>query len=358
MMKFLIVDDLGLNFSNIAPLRSQLEIRAGILKLRQKIEGYLGIEEVNLILDKKLEKIYNERYNDKKINELPQGEICFVNGRIKINEEIAEVIIKQKVNTLITNEKDEFIAIKIKNENIRPCDSCEFLKMDFSKLTKLKEDINLWNSLEEIILANGELIQQDYTDFFYDKDNFSETEQGVTVINPYNVWIGEGAVLKHGAVLDATQGPIVIDEGSMIGINTTIEGPAYIGKDTIIRASTLIRDGVSIGKSSDIGGELVCSIIQGFSSKPFRGTLHKCYVGEWTKFEAGISIESDFFEAERATIISDYSLTFLFSNNSNENVCQYQETRKSKLEAMKFDKKIEFSKLEHKLLKQYLNEEI
>ncbi len=357
-MKYLIVDDLGLNFSSIAPLRSQLEIKAGILKLRQKIEGYLGIEEVNLIIDRKLEEIYQERYSDKTINELAQGEICFLNGRIKITEEIADIIIEQEVNSVLTNENNEFISIKIINQNPTPCDSNEFLKMDFSKLTKRIKDIKLWTSLDEIILANGDLIQQDYTDFFYDKDNYSETEQGVTIINPYNVWIGEGAVLKHGVVLDASKGPIIVDEEAVIGLNTTIEGPAYIGKKTLLQASSLIREGTSIGKLSDIGGEIVASVIQGFSTKPFKGTLNKCYVGEWTKFEAGISIDSDFFDSERVTIIRDYSLSFLFSNSSAENICQYQEMRKTKLEAMKFDRNVKFSKIEHKLLKQYLNEEI
>ncbi len=358
MMKYLIVDDLDFNFSNVSPLRSQLEIRAGILKLRQKIEGYLGIEEVNLIIDKKIEELYTERFNDKNINKLPQGDICFLNGRIKINEEIADIIMNQKVNSVIQNKENCIISVKLTNQKSIYCDSHDFLKMDFSYLPKQIEDIQLWKTIDEIILANGKLIQEDYTDFFYDKDNYSETEQGVTIINPYNVWIGEGAVLKHGAVLDASQGPIIIDEDAIIGINTSIEGPAYIGKKTQLQASTLIRGGTSIGKGCDIGGEIVASIIQGFASKPFKGTLHKCYVGEWTKFEAGITIDSDFFDSERVTIIRDYSLSFLFSNSSAENICQYQEIRKSKLEAMKFDKNISFSKIEHKLLKQYLNEEI
>lgn len=357
-MKYLIVDDLDFNFANIAPLRSQLEIRTGILKLRQKIEGHLGIEEVHLIIDKKLEELYQERHTAKIINIIPQGEVCFVNGRIKINEEVADIIDKQKLNSLITNQKNEFIAVKLNNKNNSTCASQEFLKMDFTHLTKQLESIDLWDSLEDIVLANSVSIQEDYTDFFYDADNFSETEQGVTILNPYNVWIGEGAVLKHGAVLDASQGPIVIDENAVIGLNATIEGPAYIGKESVIQAATLIREGTSIGRACNIGGEIVASIFQGFSTKAFQGSLHKCYVGEWTKFEAGLSIDSDFFDAERVTIIRDYSLSFLLSNSLDENICQYQEMRKTKLEAMKFDKNVKFSKLERDLLKQNLNEDI
>jgi hypothetical protein len=98
-------------------------------------------------------------------------------------------------------------------------------------------------------------------------------------------------------------------------------------------------------------GNLMKVIVQFNKKSPIEGV-------EYSSVGAGISIESDFFDSERTTVTSDYSLTFLFSNNSDENICQYQEMRKTKLKAMKFDKNIKFSKLEHKLLKQYLNEEI
>lgn len=357
IMKYLIVDDLKLKYSEIAPLKSQLDIRAGVLKLRQKIEGYLGIDEVSLIIDNKLEELYKERHNDKEINQIPQGNICFINGRLKINEQLAEVIDKMGNESILMNENRDFLAVKIFSDKDESCDSSRFLQKDFQHLKKEITRADLWLSLDEIVESTKECIKQDYTDFFYDKDNYSETEQGVTVINPYDVWIGQGAVLKHGAVLDATQGPIIIDEGAVIGLNATIEGPAYIGKDSIINASTSIRNGVAIGKKCNIGGEIVASIIQAYTMKPFRGCLNRCYVGEWTKFEAGLSIESDFFIDKKVTKIRDYSLVFAFSNSTDENICQYQEVRGSKLEIIKFDKKVKFSKIEHRLLKQYLNEE-
>lgn len=357
-MKYLIIDDLKFKFSNIAPLRSQLDIRVGVLKLRQRIEGYLGLEEVSLIIDRSIEEFYQERFSDKSINLIPKGEVCLVNGRLKIDENNAQEILQQKMNTLLLTEDKEFIALKFTNKEEACFDSRAFLEMKLDLFEEKKSSLRLWESLEEIITELPNSIQHDYQDFFYDKDNYSETEQGVTVINPYDVWIGEGAVIKHGTVLDATNGAIIIDEGAQIGLNTCIEGPAYIGKETILRASTIIRSGVSIGKKCDIGGEIVNSIFQAYSVKPYRGTLNRCYIGEWTKFEAGLSVESDFFENNAITKIRDYSLLFSFNNSTDDNICQYQEMRASKLKNMKIDRNVGFSKIEHKLLKQYLNEEI
>lgn len=357
-MKFLIIDDAKLNYSSIAPLRSQLDVRAGILKLRQRLEGYLNIDEVHLIIDDKLEEIYKERYSDKIINELPAGEVCVINGRLKIDEEMAEFIFKQELNTLYLNDSDEFISLKFNNPTNKKMDSKSFFDLDLSAYVTEKKSFALWSSISELISANGELIEQDFQGFFYDKDNFCETEQGVTIINPYHVWIGEDVVLKQGTILDASSGAIIVDEGCEIGLNCTIEGPAYIGKNSVLNATTSLRGGVSIGKGCEIAGEIVSSVIQGYCTKPFGGTLNRCYVGEWTKFEAGVSLDSNFFEADGITIIRDYALSFLINNSSAGSVCQYQEMRRSKLEAMKFNKNVGFSKLEQTLLKKHLNEEI
>lgn len=357
-MKFLIIDDAKLNYSSVAPLRSQLDLRAGVLKLRQKLEGYLNIDEVHLIIDDNLEEIYKERHSDKVINELPAGDLCVINGRLKVDEEVAELILNQELNSLYLSASDEFISLKFNNPTSKKMDSKLFFDLDLSAYSPEKKSFELWDSISELISANSELIEQDFQDFFYDKDNFCETEQGVTIINPYNVWIGEGAVLKQGTILDASSGAIIVDENCVIGLSCTIEGPAYIGKKTILKATTSLRGGVSIGKGSEIAGEIVSSIIQGYCTKPLRGTLNRCYVGEWTKFEAGVSLDSNFFEPDGVTVIRDYSLSFLINNSSAGNVCQYQEMRRSKLEAMKFDRNVGFSKLEQTLLKKHLNEEI
>jgi hypothetical protein len=55
------------------------------------------------------------------------------------------------------------------------------------------------------------LIRLDFEQFFYDQDNYFETEPGVTVLNPYYIWIGENVSLNPGCVLDASEGPIIID---------------------------------------------------------------------------------------------------------------------------------------------------
>ncbi len=356
-MKYLILDDLKLDQGKVSPLRSQFDLRAGILKLRQKIEGLFGIEDSYLIVSRKLEDVYTERFPNKTINTLPFGDVCIINARIKLDSKAIDIIEQLENNVIAVNELNELLAVKYNNSNESKVDSDEFEERDFSNLTTVKRDIKLWQSVDEIVQCNSELICKDYNEFFYEKDNFFETEQGVTVLNPYNVWIGEGAVLKHGVVIDASDGPVVIDENSVIGLNSTIEGPAYIGKNTIIKASTNIFPGTSIGPESMISGQIQNSILQAFCFKPFTGVFNLCYVGEWTKIEAGVNVDSDFFNDGEVTIIRDLTKSFNFSQNSENLICQYQEMRLNKIKAMKFDKNIELTKIESCVLKDYLNED-
>lgn len=356
-MKYIILDDQSLCEYKVSPLRSQMDTRAGILKLRQKIESYLGIEDSYLVIANSLKDIYRERFPKKSINILPASDICLINSRLKIDEEVAEMIEKFPLNSLVRASDNTLVIAKFNNPTKLECCSSELLAMELNQCSVIDNTFELWSNVKELILNNASNIKADYLAFFYEKDNFFETEPGSTVINPYNVWIGENVELKHGAVIDASNGPVVIDENSIIGINSTIIGPAFIGKNSTIKAITTIHPGTSIGPNCLIGGEIENSILQGYTDKPYSGVLNNCFLGEWTKIEGGISIDSTFFNKDEITIIRDFTLSFHFNESSDKMICQYQEMRTNKLKAMKMEKNLKLSTLEDGLLKNYLNEE-
>lgn len=357
-MNYIIFDDLFLRFDEVAPLKTQLDIRVGVLKLRQKLEGLLGIEEDYIIISEDIQSVYEERFPDKNINVIPKGENLLVNGRIRLDAKVLDLLEQVPEDSLLLNNEGEFIAAKFTQQEDKKVTSESFNEIDFENLNAVKADINLWSSLDEIVANNAKNIQSDYQDFFYDEDNSLETEPGVTVINPYDVWIGDRAKLQHGVVVDATNGCVIIDEGVVIGTNSYIEGPVYIGKNTTIKPLTSIMPGTSIGSNCNIGGEIKESILQSFVTKPYNGTLNRCYIGEWTKFEAGINIDSDFFEDDLVISVRDYSLVFMVSNSSDDYICQYQEMRKIKLEAYKKKFDLKLSDTESRLLKKNLEDKI
>ncbi|MCD4796098.1 MAG: hypothetical protein K8R49_02870 [Candidatus Cloacimonetes bacterium] len=284
-MRYVIFDDnKWSNFFPITFTRCTGDLRVGILKLRQRIAGYFGFSENNIITSSFLEGIYKERHEDWKINDLTKEETLFINSRIKINKKIQKKIEKLPLNSCLINNNDVLAAKLIPAEKKI---SSEDISTLFEDLKKIEIDsVLLWEYTWELIKENPDYITRDFEDFFYEKDNFFDTEPGITIMNPYNIWIGEGTIIKPGAVIDATQGPVILDENARIMSNAVIIGPAYIGKNSIVKVGAKIYEGTSIGSVCKVGGEVEGTIFQAYSNKQHDGFLGHSYIGEWVNLGA------------------------------------------------------------------------
>lgn len=284
-MTYTIFDDrLTENFYPLTLNRSTGDLRVGILKLRQRITAYLEIADTNLIIPTRLAPLYKERHPKRRINCLSDGDTIFINSRLKISDEWVTKIRSIPPNTAIT-EKDSVLIARC--ETTEQQISSETIEEIFNNLESKEIDQNsCWEYTWQLISSNSEYIERDFADFFYDKDNYFETEPGVTILNPYNVWIGEGTEFKPGVVIDASNGPVVIDEGVKILPNAVIIGPVFIGKKSLIKASAKIYEGTSIGPVCKIGGEIETSIFQAYSNKQHDGFLGHSYIGEWVNLGA------------------------------------------------------------------------
>ncbi len=291
-MKYVIFDDDKIaNFYPITLTRSTGDLRVGILKLRQRIAAYLNTEKISLLVRDDLLPLYRAKHPNKKVNSLLCGEYTFVNSRLKINEKWANIIKKMPADSVLKIDNEVIAArssVQVDDESNFSLSQLSniFAGLKEHKPEKIANTNHLWNYIWELISSNAKYIEQDFADFFYDKDNYFATEMGVTILNPYQVWIGEGAELKPGVVIDASDGPIVIDEGVKILSNAVIIGPVFIGKNSVIKAGAKIYEGTSIGAFSKIGGEVEETIIQSYSNKQHDGFLGHSYIGEWVNLGA------------------------------------------------------------------------
>ncbi len=282
-MQYILFDDnKWQNFFPITLTRSTGDLRTGILKQRQKINAMLGDEVIRVIIDPSLVPLYRERHADWQINHFDEGEYVLVNSRFRLNDDILDLIENLPENTTITCPEGVVVArCTIKEGELTPD------TLDFSALKKQKlEESCLWSYLWQIILANGDNITDDYERFLQEDGTFCEVEPGVTTMNPYNIWIGEDVQLYPGVVIDATEGPVVIDEGAVIYPNAILTGPLYVGKKTKIKAIARVGEGTSLGPVCKIGGEVEGVIVQGYSNKQHEGFLGHSYLGEWVNLGA------------------------------------------------------------------------
>jgi UDP-N-acetylglucosamine diphosphorylase/glucosamine-1-phosphate N-acetyltransferase len=283
-MKLAIFDDRPNKFYPVSLTRSVGDIRCGILKLRQRIQALIYNDEDQVIIDNDLIAIYKERHPEWIIN-YAEGDTLFVNSRVKICTDIIKKIKDLQTNQCLIDANKDIVAFRciIDKQTINFAD----IQNMVLKTEKTAVGNVMYQNLADIIMANAEMITYDFEQYFQDAENFIETEPGVTILNPYQVWIGEDALLRPGVVIDATHGPVVIDERAEIMSHSVIMGPAYIGKGTKVKIGSKIYEGTSIGPVCKVGGEIEGSIIQAFSNKQHDGFLGHAYLGEWVNLGAG-----------------------------------------------------------------------
>jgi UDP-N-acetylglucosamine diphosphorylase / glucose-1-phosphate thymidylyltransferase / UDP-N-acetylgalactosamine diphosphorylase / glucosamine-1-phosphate N-acetyltransferase / galactosamine-1-phosphate N-acetyltransferase len=146
---------------------------------------------------------------------------------------------------------------------------------DQTRLAEYIWDLVHWN--EEAIVADA--IQM--------KNRPRAPEGKFHLIAEEDVIVNPKAKISPGVVLDASKGPIVIDEGASIGANTVLQGPLFIGRYSTISPQSHIHSGSSIGPMCKVGGEVAASIFLGFSNKAHYGFVGHSYIGEWVNLGAG-----------------------------------------------------------------------
>jgi len=110
---------------------------------------------------------------------------------------------------------------------------------------------------------------------------------GVTVIGAHRITIGAGAEVLPSVVLDASEGPIMIDEGVQVRPGAVLRGPCSIGRGCVITDRSLIKQATVLGPSCKVGGEVGSVVFQGYSNKSHDGHLGDALVGEWVNIGAG-----------------------------------------------------------------------
>jgi UDP-N-acetylglucosamine diphosphorylase/glucosamine-1-phosphate N-acetyltransferase len=99
-----------------------------------------------------------------------------------------------------------------------------------------------------------------------------------------DIHVDKSARVHKLVSLDATDGPVYIDEHAELRPFSTVIGPCYIGAGTVIERARVAKS--SIGPQCRIGGEVEGCIFQGYSNKHHEGFIGHSYVGEWVNLGA------------------------------------------------------------------------
>lgn len=111
-------------------------------------------------------------------------------------------------------------------------------------------------------------------------------QPGAVLVERSRIALEQGAVIRAGAILNATDGPIYVGPGAIVSEGAVVVGPAAIGAGAEVRVGAHLRNCV-VGPYVKLGGEVHTSIVHSFSNKAHDGFLGHSYVGRWCNLGAG-----------------------------------------------------------------------
>ncbi|MFP4228768.1 MAG: GlmU family protein [Salinivenus sp.] len=113
----------------------------------------------------------------------------------------------------------------------------------------------------------------------------ARVHESVVAVNPGHIHLGSGATLRPGALLNASDGPIVIDDEATVYERAVLKGPCYVGPKSQIKVGANI-EGSAFGYYCKVGGEVHDTIIHSLSNKAHSGFLGHSYLGRWCNLGA------------------------------------------------------------------------
>lgn len=291
-MQLCIFEDIKYNqFYPLTYSRPVYDLVCGINTLKEKIIREFPSYKYSLYCRKYLEEIVRSQNPGFEVNAIQTDSCLFINGRALGNADFPKLFSNEGDDECIFKSGKEVAAVKLSGSNLESFKNNPGDYLDFSSLPNLpirNVEVKLYNYLWEMISDNGNEITSD-ADHLRKHGTFNihpEEYVGVHLINQDKIYIRQNVTIKPGVVIDATNGPVYVDENAFIFPNAVIEGPACIGKGTIIKSSATIYENVSIGDVCKVGGEVEDSIFLPYSNKQHAGFIGHSYLGSWVNLGA------------------------------------------------------------------------
>src|SRR6476620_531787 len=246
--------------------RPVVDIRIGILTIREKWEKYLGSTTTTL----------TEEYLSEKYPMVEVEENVMINASFLPNPILAEMVNNLEPNQAIF-KGEEVIAFFTQ-------ESQEEVDFEKYEIIEYNEDSLFIAHTWDIFAKNDAAIREDFELITEDRKS-QPIPKSVNVISPENIFIEEGAKLEF-VTLNAATGPIYIGKNAEIMEGSVIRGPFALCESGRVKLASKVYGATTVGPHSVIGGEVNNSVLFGYSNKGHDGFLGNSVLGEWCNIGA------------------------------------------------------------------------
>lgn len=247
-------------------------IRIGILTISEKWEKRLGAKVSFLTQDYLSEKFPLKTATDN----------LLINGKVLPDRQLVESIKKLGQGERLISES-EVIAIRTGNKELKNISSVDAIP--FNDTVSYNMQISKLAQLCDIFTKNGQAIRDDFA-VLTAKRKSAKISSTNHIINRKNVFV-EAGVKMECCIINASGGPVYIGKNAEVMEGSIIRGPFALCHDSTVRLGTKIYGATTVGPFSKVGGEIINSVIFGYSNKAHDGFLGDSVIGEWCNLGAG-----------------------------------------------------------------------
>lgn len=270
------------------------ELRLGCLRLFEKIK--LEFPEANLFYNgRSLQTIsFYHRFGISESFNVNDN-LLIINSKVipesSLWNIIVEVLFQEVGHSFVICKNDEPLIAWIDKsnwvENLTKSDLSNLNNQLFKNFKFIeRKEINTLEFLHQAINLNADAIIEDAKNFKSFAKYEPQKYNGTFAFNKSEIYIGKSVRIYPNVVLDASEGPIILNKNVKIMPQATIIGPCYIGANSTIKIGAKIYEKTSIGEFCKIGGEVENTIFQGFSNKQHEGFIGHSFISEWVNMGA------------------------------------------------------------------------
>ncbi|MGV6814853.1 MAG: putative sugar nucleotidyl transferase [Phycisphaerales bacterium] len=281
--KAMLFDDGKGVLSPMNDLRPTFAIRTGALTISERLTFAFDLEPIGVIVPQNMAELTTE-LSAIPVNTPPEEgdeEILLINARCPLPvRAIGEIKLGQ---VLVEQDTEDMIAVRLTQTGVRGLlmgtpPEMEPVAIEGKHLMNRPWD---WKHFRDASLEfDLQVIAQNMK-------KVDEAPVGVTLIGTEGIAISPEAIVMPGVILNATAGPIVIEENATIHPGAIITGPAYIGPGSSVLEQGNIKPNTAIGPVCKVAGEVGGSVFQGYANKGHDGHLGDSWIGEWSNLGAG-----------------------------------------------------------------------
>ena len=276
------------SFNNFLPLsytRPVFELKCGTKSLRKRIEDMFTGFEFSFMVREVLKGVFLENNPACRVNSFEDKDTIFINGRLLAEKSIAKIMNEENECLFVSNGSLVAVRLNAGNKSITSV-TPENISIDYFKnLPRIEIDAEIIDYPWDIVSNNGKAIMLDWKEY-EKRTQVDYSFRSVDLVNKENIYFGKNVSVMPQVVLDASHGPIIIEDNVTIMSHTTILGPVFINHDSLIKINAAIYHNTSIGEFCKVGGEVEESIIHSYSNKQHEGFLGHSYLGQWVNIGA------------------------------------------------------------------------